>query len=172
MEWKHTHSSVKKKFKAEGSVKKVVLTASWNTKEPISTDFLEKHAAASESPYCQFQRQYFLLFMLFFVKYFSLLRSLYVNFITNPKVKSWILYDSFLFFSFFCFKPQSTDSSCRTRRLHFGSGVRHSQWVFWIWHHIIWWWGASKAGALGNVDYLFIALAPRSTLIQSGSTYL
>ena len=28
----------------------------------------------------------------------------------------------------------------------------------------------SDAGALGNVEYLFIAIAPRSTLAQSGST--
>ena len=28
-----------------------------------------------------------------------------------------------------------------------------------------------NAGALGNVDYVFIAIAPRSTLAQSGSTW-
>ena len=32
-------------------------------------------------------------------------------------------------------------------------------------------WGSSIAGALGNVKYSFIAIAPRSTLFQSGSTW-
>ena len=35
----------------------------------------------------------------------------------------------------------------------------------------IWWWGSSDAGALGNADYPFIAIAPRSTLARSGSTW-
>ena len=35
----------------------------------------------------------------------------------------------------------------------------------------IWWWGSSNAGALGNAAYPFIAIAPRSTLVRSGSTW-
>ena len=31
--------------------------------------------------------------------------------------------------------------------------------------------GSSNAGALGNVEYLFIAIAPKSTLVQSGSIW-
>ena len=31
--------------------------------------------------------------------------------------------------------------------------------------------GSSNAGALGNAEYPFIAIAHRSTLIQSGSTW-
>ena len=33
----------------------------------------------------------------------------------------------------------------------------------------IWWWGSSPE-ALGNVEYPFIAITSRSTLIQDGST--
>ena len=33
------------------------------------------------------------------------------------------------------------------------------------------WWGSSSAGALGNMEHLFIAIAPRSTLARSGSTW-
>ena len=36
-----------------------------------------------------------------------------------------------------------------------------------IWHYTIWWWDTSNAGALGNVEYLFIAMAPRSTLARN-----
>ena len=36
---------------------------------------------------------------------------------------------------------------------------------------IIWWWGSSNAGALGNAKYPFIAIAPRSTRARSGSTW-
>ena len=34
-----------------------------------------------------------------------------------------------------------------------------------------WWWGSRNAGALGNTKYPFIAIASRSTLAQSGSTW-
>ena len=33
------------------------------------------------------------------------------------------------------------------------------------------WWGSSNAGALGNAEHSFIALTPRSTPAQSGSTW-
>ena len=46
-----------------------------------------------------------------------------------------------------------------------------TQWESWIWHKTIWWWGSSNAGALGNVEHLFIAIAPRSTLARNGSTW-
>ena len=45
------------------------------------------------------------------------------------------------------------------------------QWVSWIWHKTIWWWGSSYAGALGNVEHPFIAIASRSTLARSGCTW-
>ena len=35
----------------------------------------------------------------------------------------------------------------------------------------IWWWGSSNAGALWNAEYPFIAIAPRSTLARSDSTW-
>ena len=34
---------------------------------------------------------------------------------------------------------------------------------------MIWWWGSSNAGALGNAEYPFIVITPRSTLAQGGS---
>ena len=33
----------------------------------------------------------------------------------------------------------------------------------------IWWWGSSNAGALGNVEFPFIAIALGFTLAQGGS---
>ena len=36
---------------------------------------------------------------------------------------------------------------------------------------ILWWWGSSTAGALENAEYPVIAIAPRSTLARSGSTW-
>ena len=34
-----------------------------------------------------------------------------------------------------------------------------------------WWWGSSVAGALGNAEHPFIAIAPKSTLTRRGSTW-
>ena len=45
------------------------------------------------------------------------------------------------------------------------------QWVFWIWHKTIWWWSSCDAGALGNVEKTFIAIAPRSTLARKRSIW-
>ena len=44
--------------------------------------------------------------------------------------------------------------------------------VSWIWHKTIWWRGFINAGSLGNAEYLFVAIDLRSTLAQSGSTWL
>ena len=60
---------------------------------------------------------------------------------------------------------------CRIHWLHLCWGVRPSQRVSWIWHETIWWWGSSNAGALGNVEYPVIVIAPRSTLAWHGSTW-
>ena len=61
---------------------------------------------------------------------------------------------------------------CRIHRLLLRRGVRlPHQWVSCIWHETIWWWGSSNAGALGNTEYPFIAIARRSTLTRSGSTW-
>ena len=50
-------------------------------------------------------------------------------------------------------------------------GVRPSpQRVSWIWHWTIWCWGSSFE-ALGNVEYYFTAITPRSTLTRSASAY-
>ena len=42
--------------------------------------------------------------------------------------------------------------------------------VSWIWHKKIYRW-ISRSGALGNVEYSFIAITFRSTLTRSGNTY-
>ena len=61
---------------------------------------------------------------------------------------------------------------CRTHRLLLCRGVRTPpQQVSWIWHETIWWWRSSNAGALGNAEYPFVAIAPRSTLARRGSTW-
>ena len=62
--------------------------------------------------------------------------------------------------------------SCRIHWLHLCWGVRPpAQWVSWVWHKTVWWWGPSNAGALGNKEHPFIAIAPRSTLARRGSTW-
>ena len=38
-------------------------------------------------------------------------------------------------------------------------------------HDTNWWWGFSNAGVLGNVEYPFIAIAPKPTLAWCGSTW-
>ena len=38
-------------------------------------------------------------------------------------------------------------------------------------HRTIWWWSFSNAGDLRNVEYSFIVIAPRSTLIRCSSTW-
>ena len=58
----------------------------------------------------------------------------------------------------------------RIHRSQLCRGVRLPQQVSWIWHYTIWWWGSTNAGVLGNAEYLFIAIAPRSTMAWSGST--
>ena len=42
--------------------------------------------------------------------------------------------------------------------------------VFWVWHCI--WRSGSRPGALGNVEYTFIAITPRPTLTRSDSNWL
>ena len=63
--------------------------------------------------------------------------------------------------------------SCIILQLHLCRGVRqppHQQ-MSWIWHKTIWWQGSSNGGALGNVGYPFIAIAPRFTLAQIGNIW-
>ena len=59
----------------------------------------------------------------------------------------------------------------RTHQMHLCDGVRPPQRVSWIWHQTIWWWGCSNAGTLGNMEYLFSAIALWPTLNQSDSTW-
>ena len=62
--------------------------------------------------------------------------------------------------------------SCWIHWLLFCRGARPSrQWVCWIWHKTIWWWGSSNAGTLGNTEYPFIIIAPRTIMVWSDSTW-
>ena len=67
------------------------------------------------------------------------------------------------------FIPLKVNWSCIIHWLCLCRGERLPQWEFWIWHLTVWWLGSSNAGALGNAEYLLIAIAPRFTLAQSGS---
>ena len=49
MEWKHTDFLVKKKFQAQQSVKKIMLTVSWGMKGPITIGFFEKGATVNSA---------------------------------------------------------------------------------------------------------------------------
>lgn len=57
MQWKHTASPVKKKFRAQRSVKKVMLTVFWDVKGPITISFLEKGTTVNSENYCQLLQQ-------------------------------------------------------------------------------------------------------------------
>ena len=50
-------------------------------------------------------------------------------------------------------------------------GLVIPQWVSWYQHLAIWRWGSGNAGALENVEYPIIAMALRSTLPRSDSTW-
>ena len=59
-----------------------------------------------------------------------------------------------------------------THQVYLCRGARLlSQRMSGIWHKTIRWRGFSNAGALGNVEYSFIAIAPKFTLIQIGCTW-
>ena len=59
---------------------------------------------------------------------------------------------------------------CRIHKLLLCRWVRPPRRSIWDMTLKIWWWGSSNAGALGNAEYLFIAITPRNTLGWSGST--
>ena len=52
MEWKHSDSMVKKKFQAQQSIKKIILTVFLDMKEPITIEFFEKGAVVNSASYC------------------------------------------------------------------------------------------------------------------------
>ena len=57
-----------------------------------------------------------------------------------------------------------------TDRLHLKMCKSPHSWVSWIWSKSLWWWGWSPE-ALNNIKYTYIAITPRFTLTQSGSTF-
>ena len=56
MKWKHTDSPAKKKFQAQQSVEKLMLTIFWNMKRPITTELLEKIPTISSASYSKWLR--------------------------------------------------------------------------------------------------------------------
>ena len=60
---------------------------------------------------------------------------------------------------------------CRIHRLYLSKKVRLLQKVCWILHKTIRWWVFSNTWALWDAEYSFIAIAPRSSLIQCCSTW-
>ena len=58
MKWKQTDSLVKKKFQAQGSVKKIMLIVFWDMKGSISIELLEKDATINIASYCKLLWQY------------------------------------------------------------------------------------------------------------------
>ena len=57
MEWKHTNSPVKKKFKSQRSTGKVMLTVFWDMQGPITISYLEKGTTVNGANYCELLRQ-------------------------------------------------------------------------------------------------------------------
>lgn len=41
MEWKHTHSPIREKFKTQSSARKIMSTVFWDAEAPVCSDFLE-----------------------------------------------------------------------------------------------------------------------------------
>jgi hypothetical protein len=52
MEWKHPGSPTKKKFKAQSSAGKEMLTVFWDSKGSILEDYLEKGCTIKSASYC------------------------------------------------------------------------------------------------------------------------
>ena len=60
---------------------------------------------------------------------------------------------------------------CRIHRLHLRRRLKLPQRVSYIWHWTIWRRYSSNTGAMGNAEYLFIAIAPMFTLARNNSTW-
>ena len=63
IEWLYVDSSVKKKFCEHRSVKKVILTVSWDMKGLITVDFHKNGTIGNSASYCQIIKKYFTLFI-------------------------------------------------------------------------------------------------------------
>ena len=75
-------------------------------------------------------------------------------------------------FTLFPFSPVSWRvGGCRIHQQHLCRGIKSPNECPDIWHSTFWWGGSINVGALRNVEYSFIDIAPRSTLTWSGSTW-
>ena len=95
-----------------------------------------------------------------FIFSFILLLSFHSFFFFDCKI--YLSFVGHWFLSFFLSCPVGWGCKIHRQRL---------TWVSWIWHLTIWWWGFWNNGTLGNAEHPFIAIAPRSTLTLSGSTW-
>ncbi|XP_067929080.1 histone-lysine N-methyltransferase SETMAR-like [Watersipora subatra] len=57
LRWKHPSSCVTKRFRAQRSVKKVMLTVFWDVRGPITISFLEQGTTVNSENYCQLLQQ-------------------------------------------------------------------------------------------------------------------
>ena len=57
LEWKHVSSPVKKKFKSQKSLRKVILTVFWDRNGPITISFLERGNTVNSENYCELLTQ-------------------------------------------------------------------------------------------------------------------
>ena len=57
MEWKHVSSPVKKKFKSQKSLRKVMLTVFWDRNGPITISVLERGNTVNSENYCELLTQ-------------------------------------------------------------------------------------------------------------------
>ena len=87
----------------------------------------------------------------------------------NKHLRPWHSLTTYKLATVFFTVPGPVGWGYRIHRQLLCRGVRLSQRVSCIRHSTIWWRGSSNSGALGNVEYSFITIAPTSTLTRSGS---
>ena len=81
----------------------------------------------------------------------------------NYLAEDFFLNVCFEFFVFPSVGPSAVGWACRIHRLYLCRGLRSPpQWVSWIWHETIWWWGSSNARAFANAKYPSLPSLPSS----------
>ena len=103
MKLKHTDSPVKKKrFHAQLSVKKIILTVFWDIKRSITIDFLEKGASCSQhlkqnSSYLYYYWLFiYILFTIYILLYYSLFIYYLLLFIYYSLLFIYILFTIYI----------------------------------------------------------------------------
>ena len=106
----------------------------------------------------------------------TILKTIIISFIIHfcfDKQKLWSLYvlDTPLMFISILINITQFNLAKSAGAVHYTDCISAEGWVSWIWHETIWWRGSSNAGALGNAEYSFIAIALRSILVWSWSIW-